>query len=95
MQKNKGMLRIYAQKENGKLLGAEMIAPEGEYLAHMLAWQIQQNATVFDVLQMPFYHPVILEGLRTALRDLARKVTKKIESFELAMCDSEAVSTLN
>jgi dihydrolipoamide dehydrogenase len=26
--------------------------------------------TVAEMLEMPFYHPVIEEGLRTALRDL-------------------------
>lgn len=37
MSKNKGLLHIYAEQNTGKLLGAEMIAPEGEHLAHLLA----------------------------------------------------------
>lgn len=67
---NKGLLRIYGDKETGVLLGAEMIGPHNEHLAHLLAWVIQMRMTVSEVLQMPFYHPVIEEGLRTALRDL-------------------------
>jgi dihydrolipoamide dehydrogenase len=30
--------------------------------------------TVADMLAMPFYHPVLEEGLRRALRDLAKGV---------------------
>jgi dihydrolipoamide dehydrogenase len=95
MRQNKGILRIYGARQTGKLLGAEMIAPEGEHLAHLLAQSIQQNMTAFDVLRMPFYHPVIEEGMRTALRHLASQVTEHQDDLELAMCDSEAVSNLS
>jgi dihydrolipoamide dehydrogenase len=30
--------------------------------------------TVDEMLRMPFYHPVVEEGLRTALRDAAVKL---------------------
>jgi len=70
MAKNKGVLRIYAEKTSGKLLGAAMIAPRGENLGHLLAWSIQQGLTVFDLLKMPFYHPVIEEALQAALYNL-------------------------
>jgi dihydrolipoamide dehydrogenase len=46
-----------------------MIGPDAEHLAHLLAWAIQSGMTVEKSLEMPFYHPVIEEGLRTALRD--------------------------
>jgi dihydrolipoamide dehydrogenase len=32
--------------------------------------------TVDQMLEMPFYHPVIEEGVRTALRDLANNLSK-------------------
>ena len=67
---NKGLLKVYGDKETGVLLGAEMIGPHNEHIAHLLAWVIQLRMTVSEVLQMPFYHPVIEEGLRSALRDL-------------------------
>ncbi len=80
MSKNKGMIHIYGEKNTGKLLGAEMIVPHGEHLAHLLAWSIQQNLTVFDLLKMPFYHPVIEEGLQNALYDLRNQVTQQPDS---------------
>ena len=74
MSKNRGVIRVYADKTDGKLLGATLVCVKGENLAHLLAWCIQQNLTVFDVLRMPFYHPVIEEALQAALRFLAQKV---------------------
>jgi dihydrolipoamide dehydrogenase len=71
------MIRIYADRKNGKLLGAEMVAPGGEHLAHLLAWSIQQELTVFDLLTMPFYHPTIEETMHAALLDLAGGVEQK------------------
>ena len=31
--------------------------------------------SVIDALRRPFYHPVVEEGIRTALRDVARQVS--------------------
>ncbi len=78
-----GMLRVYGEKSSGKLLGAELMAPDGEHLAHLLSWAIAQDLTVNHILAMPFYHPVIEEGLRTALRDLRGKVDEAIPPLEL------------
>lgn len=69
-----GILRIHAARETGRLLAAEMCVPGAEHLAHLLALAVEREMTVSDMLAMPFYHPVIEEGLRSALRDLARNV---------------------
>jgi dihydrolipoamide dehydrogenase len=74
MAKNKGVIRVYAEKHSGRLLGGAMIAIKGESLGHLLAWAIQQNMTVSEVLQMPFYHPVIEEALQGALNMLLSQV---------------------
>lgn len=68
MGTNKGMLRVYAEHGTGLFLGAEMIGPSAEHIAHLLAWTIQAGMTVEQILQMPFYHPVLEEGVRTAFR---------------------------
>jgi dihydrolipoamide dehydrogenase len=67
---NRGLLKVYAEHGTGLFLGAEMFGPAAEHIGHLLAWAVQQRMTVSDMLDMPFYHPVIEEGLRTALRDL-------------------------
>jgi len=80
MAKNKGLIRVYADKKTGRLLGSEMVSPKGENLGHLLAWSIQQGVTVGQMLQMPFYHPVIEEALQAALYDLYTKVEAKNSS---------------
>ena len=70
--KNRGTLRVYGEPTTGRFLGAEMIGPAAEHLGHLLAWSVQRGDTVQQMLDSPFYHPVIEEGLRTALRHLQR-----------------------
>ncbi len=77
MGKNRGIIRVYADKVSGRILGAEMATVKGENLAHLLAWGIQQGLTVGDLLRLPFYHPVIEEALQAALYDLYSKVEAK------------------
>lgn len=71
---NKGHMRLYAEKATGRFIGAEIVGPAAEHLAHLLAWAHQMKMTVPQMLDMPFYHPVIEEGLRTALRDADAKL---------------------
>jgi len=74
MLRNKGHLRVYGDPETGRFLGAEMAGPDAEHIGHLLAWALQAGMTVEKMLEMPFYHPVVEEGLRTALRDLAARI---------------------
>ncbi|HNP37833.1 MAG TPA: dihydrolipoyl dehydrogenase [Woeseiaceae bacterium] len=67
-----GQVNLYAQRSNSILVGAELFCPGAEHLAHLLAWAVQQQLRVDELLSMPFYHPVLEEGLRTALRDLSK-----------------------
>ena len=80
MLKNQGLLRLYADCDDGRLLGAEMIGPRTEHLAHLLAWAHQAEMTVQQMLGMPFYHPVVEEGLRTALRDARSQVGRGLRA---------------
>ncbi len=73
LKKNKGLLHIYARKSDGLLLGAEMVAPRGEHLAHHLSWAIEQGLTLIDMLRLPFYHPVLEEAMENALYDALGK----------------------
>lgn len=79
MRKNQGLLKVYAQQGSGVLLGAEMFGPAAEHIGHLLAWAVQQGLTVDEILAMPFYHPVIEEGVRTAFRDAKVKLVQANE----------------
>ena len=75
MLKNKGLMHLYADRETGLFLGSEFIGPQAEHLAHLLSWAHQQKMTIPQMLEMPFYHPVIEEGLRTCLRDVNEQLS--------------------
>jgi len=71
---NRGKLRVYAEPGSGKFLGAEMVGPAAEHIGHLLAWAHQAELTIRQMIQMPFYHPAIEEGVRTALGDALKQL---------------------
>jgi len=73
-------VNLYGDFATGRFLGAEMLAPGAEHLAHLLAWALQAGMTVAQMLEMPIYHPVIEEGLRTALHELDAKLRARLRA---------------
>ena len=73
--KNKGLMHLYADRDSGLFLGSEFIGPHAEHLAHLLSWAHQQKMKIPQMLEMPFYHPVIEEGLRTGLSDVSDQLS--------------------
>ena len=86
MNQHRGIIRLYAEKTGCALVGAELFSPRAENLAHLLAWAVQQKMTIQQALEMPVYHPVLEEGVRTALRDVMSKLklTGNCRSIDLA-----------
>lgn len=74
MLKNLGMLNVYFDRKTHNFIGAEMMGPNAENIAHAFAWIIELGVTLEQVLEFPFYHPVVEEGVRTAFRDAATKI---------------------
>lgn len=70
MAANRGVLRLYADRRNGNLLGMSMIGPRGEHLAHSIAWAMEMGMNIRDLARMPFYHPVIEEALQPAIASI-------------------------
>jgi dihydrolipoamide dehydrogenase len=91
MGRNEGLVRLYAAKKDDRLLGAELVAPEGEHLAHLIAWATACGMTASDVLSMPFYHPVLEEGLRKAFREAAKASDSAKLRFEMLRCQDAVV----
>jgi dihydrolipoamide dehydrogenase len=69
MLRNRGLMHVYVDRASRRFVGSEAIGPDAEHIAHLLAWTLQMKLTVDEMLRMPFYHPVVEEGLRSALRD--------------------------
>ena len=77
MLQNRGACRVYADPVTGQFLGAEIAGPRAEHIGHLLAWAHQQELTIDRMLEMPFYHPVVEEGLRTALRQASAELAER------------------
>lgn len=73
-QRNEGRIQLFLDADDTTLMGAELLAPEGEHLAHLLALAMQQHLTAKELLKMPFYHPTFEEALRTALKRGVKQV---------------------
>lgn len=86
-----GLLRIYADRHDGRVLGAELFAPGGEHLAHLFAWSITMEMTIHDLLGMPFYHPVLEEGLRSAIRDADKQLESPARHVHTMRCNTSPV----
>jgi dihydrolipoamide dehydrogenase len=74
MNKAEGLVRIHADPRDGRLLGALMLGPEIDQSAHLLCWAIEWGKSASDLLDLPFYHPTLVEGLKTALREICAGV---------------------
>ncbi|WP_291988552.1 dihydrolipoyl dehydrogenase [Candidatus Accumulibacter sp. ACC007] len=93
-ERNKGLMRLYADRNSGRLLGGEMCVPAGEHMAHVLALAIERELSVQELLRLPFYHPVLEEGMRGALRELAAHLPAGSDS-DLASCGAYKVEALD
>lgn len=70
MEEEEGIVRIYADSKDGRILGGSLVASQGEHLAHLLAWAVMEGFTVERMLSLPYYHPCIEETFGTALKHL-------------------------
>ena len=74
LAKNYGALEVYVHTETRKVLGAELLMTSAEHIAHLLCWMISEDCTLDQLLEKPFYHPTLEEGLRTALKHARRQL---------------------
>ena len=72
--KNQGAIEVYIDKTTRKFLGSELFVESAEHMAHLLSWMIAENLTLDEILEKPFYHPTLEEGLRTAFKHARRQL---------------------
>ena len=66
-----GMLRLGADAQ-GRLTGADLAVPGADHLAHLLVAAVMNGSTASDLLDLPFYHPTLEEGMKPALRAICK-----------------------
>ena len=62
-----GLLRLYAGHD-GDILGATIVGPGAEHLAHLVAMACHSGLAVTDLIDQAWYHPTIAEVLQNAAR---------------------------
>ena len=69
-----GYVTIHAEKETGRVLGAECAGKDAGELIHSLSVAVGIQATVDDLLQADWYHPTLSEIWTYPLEDLAEEI---------------------
>ncbi|MGX7704988.1 dihydrolipoyl dehydrogenase [Methylobacterium sp. Gmos1] len=72
MDRAAGLIRVYAEPD-GRLVGAAMVGPGIEHLAHLMVIAVQEGWTAATFLDRPFYHPTLEEGLQGAVKAIAER----------------------
>jgi dihydrolipoamide dehydrogenase len=62
---DQGLIRLYADV-GGKLLGASIVAPEGEHLGQLVALAIDRGMDAATFADQAWYHPTVEELLQSA-----------------------------
>ena len=65
-----GLVRLYAATPDGRLTESELFAPGADHMANLLALAIARGEMAASLLDLPFYHPTLEEGLKLALREI-------------------------
>ncbi len=71
MEAKRGYVKVIAEPKKGRILGAEIVGPQAGELIHCFSGPLAMNATVFDLLKAPWYHPTLAEILTYPLEEIA------------------------
>ncbi|MGV6851829.1 MAG: dihydrolipoyl dehydrogenase [bacterium] len=79
MGRDEGLIQLYFDQK-GLLLGASLLAPGAEHLAHYLALAISQNMGAAQLMKQPYYHPCLEEALHNAVADAYHQLGQSSET---------------
>jgi pyruvate/2-oxoglutarate dehydrogenase complex dihydrolipoamide dehydrogenase (E3) component len=74
MEATYGHVKVIAEPERGRLLGAEIVGKDAGELIHCISGPLAMRATVFDLLRAPWYHPTLAEIITYPLEEIADQV---------------------
>jgi len=69
IQESEGMVRILAEKETKKILGAQIIGPNASIMIGELSVAVQKGLTLEDVANTIHPHPSLVETVMEACKD--------------------------
>jgi pyruvate/2-oxoglutarate dehydrogenase complex dihydrolipoamide dehydrogenase (E3) component len=74
MDANYGYVKVLAEPDSGRILGAEIVGKDAGELIHCFSTPLAMGATVFDMLRAPWYHPTLAEIITYPLDDIATEI---------------------
>lgn len=77
MEANYGYVKVIAEPQRGRILGAEIVGKDAGELIHAFSGPLAMKATVFDLLRAPWYHPTLAEILTYPLEEIADKIPRR------------------
>jgi len=69
-----GHVKLLCHPSSGEILGGHIVGPEASELIHELIAVMYYRGTVFDLLEMPHYHPTLAEILTYPAEELAAQI---------------------
>jgi pyruvate/2-oxoglutarate dehydrogenase complex dihydrolipoamide dehydrogenase (E3) component len=77
MDANYGYVKVIAEPQRGRILGAEIVGKDAGELIHAFSGPLAMRATVIDLLRAPWYHPTLAEIVTYPLEEIAEKISKR------------------
>lgn len=75
INRTKGFVKMMAAPDDGRILGAAVIGPDGSDLIHELIVALQYRATVFEFVRIPHLHPTLAEIWTYPAEEIAGRIT--------------------
>ncbi|MGH8590835.1 MAG: mercury(II) reductase [Gammaproteobacteria bacterium] len=72
----RGFIKLVAERGSGRLLGAQVLAPEGGEVIQTAALAIRHRLTVTDLAEQLFPYLTMVEGLKLCAQSFTRDVTQ-------------------
>ncbi len=68
-----GFVKVIAERESGRLIGAVGAGPQVAETGHLLQFAIERGMTIGEYLALPHYHPTFADAWSRAVEDAKRK----------------------
>jgi pyruvate/2-oxoglutarate dehydrogenase complex dihydrolipoamide dehydrogenase (E3) component len=72
--KTKGFVKMMADPNDGRILGAAILGPNGSDLIHEMIVALFYHSTVFDFVKIPHLHPTLAEIWTYPAEELVEKI---------------------
>jgi pyruvate/2-oxoglutarate dehydrogenase complex dihydrolipoamide dehydrogenase (E3) component len=72
--RTQGFVKMLASPDDGKILGAAILGPEGSDLIHLIIVAMAYNATVFEYMKIPHLHPTLAEIWTYPAEEIAEQI---------------------